>query len=145
MNFVDSLKKWFFNNSSSAATTTSKVPLVDNTGNPIGCDTLAHLAQVQDLASVLGVWNFQLVGVNNDLNTLFPTKMSVYYTVNTDNPQNCPNVSNLYNNVIFIFRQGNKQRFFQILVSINIQRLWIRFNSSETASTWGSWKEFSVN
>ena len=128
MNFVDSLKKWFFNNSSSAATTTSKVPLVDNTGNPIGCDTLAHLAQVQDLASVLGGLPYRSTISESELSSLFVN--GTYYLAST------PNL-NIGAASLISFKWANAMsNYCQILISISGDTILVRFYSN---NNWMSW------
>lgn len=137
MNFVDSLKKWFFNNSSSAATTTSKVPLVDNTGNPIGCDTLAHLAQVQDLASVLGVTKIDVLS-SKDCNNL-PFGFGVYHTTSPSTVLNIPQgitagQTTLFNIVIDVVGSG-AYRGRQILLD-NYNGVFQRYYDG---TSWAEW------
>lgn len=43
MEFKELIKKYFYTNSSSAASATARIPLLHNSGDPIGCDTLENI------------------------------------------------------------------------------------------------------
>ena len=69
MNFVDSLKRWFYTNNSSAAGSAARIPLLDASGNAVGSDTYAQIA------SVLGVTKrFEFVDMGLPSGTLWASK-----------------------------------------------------------------------
>lgn len=43
MEFKELIKKYFYTNSSAAASATARIPLLHNSGDPIGCDTLENI------------------------------------------------------------------------------------------------------
>ena len=82
---------------------------------------------------------------SDDLNNILDVSKT-YATDNEANPANVPNVSNIYNNIIKVFVQGDfaagsgDYRYVQVLYSLNKETFFIRVKKG---GQWYGWKEFT--
>ena len=132
---TNAIKALFSKNTTNAASASgARVPIVDVSGDPIGNASMA------DLASVLGGIDPVLIDSTYDMNNI-KTHGRIYCTINADNPANMPSEENVYNNIIFVFKQTGRDRNVQIVFSCNNASAYYRiFNSS----IWSDWKRFSI-
>ena len=95
--------------------------------------------------SILGGVNPTLLTSSDDLNNILDVSKT-YITDADVNPANVPNVSNIYNNIIKVFAQGNFvagggiYRYVQVLYCLNKEIFYIRVQKGEQ---WYGWKEFA--
>ena len=110
-----------------------------DSNHDLGTITLANLS------SVLGGVNPTLLTSSDDLNNILDVSKT-YITDADVNPANVPNVSNIYNNIIKVFAQGNFvagggiYRYVQVLYCLNKEIFYIRVQKGEQ---WYGWKEFA--
>ena len=138
--FKDMLKKWFYTQGTSpAVSTNSRVPILDNSGNPVGSTTLATLAGKILNDTLLGLENTSIPNTA-DLDDYVNT--GVYRSPNASTTRQIGNIPtgidaafNLY--VI----QTTSSLSFPIQIIISYQGIWRRFKGS---NSWGTWKQLDA-
>lgn len=75
--FKDLLKKWFYTQGTQAASATARVPLLNASGEPIGCDTMANLASVLGADKV----KVKLLTEDSSITALSSLENSIFYYI----------------------------------------------------------------
>ncbi len=138
--FKDMLKKWFYTTGTNPTlATTSRVPVLDDSGNPVGSTTLATLAGKVLNDALLGLEN---TAIPNTADLDDYVKTGVFRSPNantTGGVSNKPTGLDAAFNLYVI--QTTTSLSYPIQIIISYQGIWRRFKG---INSWGAWKQLDA-